>query len=389
MTKAELIEKMARDANISKAAAGAVLESFIRHVTAALKRGERITLVGFGTFQLVRRKARRGRNPMTGQPLHIGPQNVVKFAAAPALKDAMTETEKIEPMEMEETMMPEPSEMVAPAPREPEPVFLGASSPQSVRPGGEFTARFAAYVKEMEQQVRKVLQDLSPRSETYLGLKQCRWQPGTRVNVVLSGRHLEIDEAQQEFEWNGRFNLMDFDVSVSESAPEETVVMKYDVYVDEIRLAKLRVDLEISKKPTSGQTVTRQTEPAQSAFASYSSQDRQRVLDRVAAVRTSAGLDIFMDCLDLHPGEQWKPRLHSEILKRDLFMLFWSRHTLKSQWVEWEWTTAYEEKGTEAFQLHPLDPAQDAPPPEKLAELHFDDPLMMIRKAHEKKNGGT
>jgi DNA-binding protein HU-beta len=80
MTKAELIEKMAMDAGISKVAAGAALDSFVDGVTSALKKKEgKVTLVGFGTFQKVRRKARKGRNPQTGEEIKIKATNVVKF----------------------------------------------------------------------------------------------------------------------------------------------------------------------------------------------------------------------------------------------------------------------------------------------------------------------
>jgi len=90
MTKAELIEKMAKDAGISKAAAGAALESFIDGVTKALKQKDgKVTLVGFGTFSKVHRKARKGRNPQTGKPISIKARNVVKFKAGKKLKDAV------------------------------------------------------------------------------------------------------------------------------------------------------------------------------------------------------------------------------------------------------------------------------------------------------------
>ena len=87
MTKAELIEKMAKDAGISKTAANAALNSFIGNVTKALKKKDgKVTLVGFGTFQKVRRKARKGRNPQTGEPLKIKAKNVVKFKPGKQLK---------------------------------------------------------------------------------------------------------------------------------------------------------------------------------------------------------------------------------------------------------------------------------------------------------------
>ena len=90
MTKAELVEKMAKDAGISKVAATAALNSFVDGVTKALKKKDgKVTLVGFGTFAKVRRKARKGRNPQTGEAIKIKAANVVKFKAGKALKDAI------------------------------------------------------------------------------------------------------------------------------------------------------------------------------------------------------------------------------------------------------------------------------------------------------------
>ena len=90
MTKVELVEKMATDAGITKAAAGAALASFIDGVTKALKKKDgKLTLVGFGTFSKSHRKARKGRNPQTGETIKIKASNVVKFKAGKKLKDAV------------------------------------------------------------------------------------------------------------------------------------------------------------------------------------------------------------------------------------------------------------------------------------------------------------
>ena len=87
MTKAELIEKMAKDAKITKVAAGAALESFMSNVTKALKKRKgKVTLVGFGTFRKVYRKTRKGRNPQTGRQIKIKGRNVVKFKAGKTLQ---------------------------------------------------------------------------------------------------------------------------------------------------------------------------------------------------------------------------------------------------------------------------------------------------------------
>ena len=90
MTKAELVEMMAKDAGISKAAANKALGSFTTTITKALKKKNgKVTLVGFGTFSKVRRKARKGRNPQTGETIKIKASNTVKFKPGKALKDAI------------------------------------------------------------------------------------------------------------------------------------------------------------------------------------------------------------------------------------------------------------------------------------------------------------
>ena len=90
MTKAELVEKMAKDAKITKVAAAAALESFTDSVTKALKKKDgKVTLVGFGTFQKTRRKARKGRNPQTGAVIKIKARNVVRFKSGKKLKDSI------------------------------------------------------------------------------------------------------------------------------------------------------------------------------------------------------------------------------------------------------------------------------------------------------------
>jgi DNA-binding protein HU-beta len=90
MTKKELVAKMAKDADLTKVAAGKVLDSFTSSVTAALKKKDgKVTLVGFGTFSKVRRKARKGRNPQTGDKIKIKARNAVKFKAGKNLKESV------------------------------------------------------------------------------------------------------------------------------------------------------------------------------------------------------------------------------------------------------------------------------------------------------------
>jgi DNA-binding protein HU-beta len=89
MTKAELVAKIAGETKLSKAAAEKALNSLIKNVTAALKKGDKITLRGFGTFSVSKRKARKGRNPQTGAVIKIKASKVPKFTAGKGLKDAV------------------------------------------------------------------------------------------------------------------------------------------------------------------------------------------------------------------------------------------------------------------------------------------------------------
>jgi len=89
MNKAELIDAMAGEAKLTKADAKKALDAFIKTTTTSLKKGNRVALVGFGSFSVAKRNARTGRNPQTGKPITIKAKNVVKFKAGSDLADAV------------------------------------------------------------------------------------------------------------------------------------------------------------------------------------------------------------------------------------------------------------------------------------------------------------
>ncbi len=89
MNKSDLIEAMASDAGISKAAAGKALDSMMANVKGALKKGDKLSLVGFGSFSVAKRAARDGRNPQTGATIKIPARNVVKFKPGSELKNSV------------------------------------------------------------------------------------------------------------------------------------------------------------------------------------------------------------------------------------------------------------------------------------------------------------
>ncbi|UTV26925.1 nucleoid-associated protein HU-beta [Photobacterium atrarenae] len=89
MNKTQLVDKIAENADISKASAGRALDAFIDAVADSLKAGDQVALVGFGTFSVRERAARTGRNPQTGEEIQISAAKVPGFKAGKALKDSV------------------------------------------------------------------------------------------------------------------------------------------------------------------------------------------------------------------------------------------------------------------------------------------------------------
>lgn len=89
MNKADLIDVLAKEAELTKAKAGEVVDLVFASLTKSLKKGENVTLVGFGTFDVSKREARKGRNPQTGEAIKIKARTVAKFRPGKALREAV------------------------------------------------------------------------------------------------------------------------------------------------------------------------------------------------------------------------------------------------------------------------------------------------------------
>ena len=89
MHKTDLIKEIAKETGLSQKDAAAALEAFLKSTTKALKKGDSVTLIGFGTFKVTKTAARKGRNPQTGKEIQIKASKRAKFTAGKALKDAI------------------------------------------------------------------------------------------------------------------------------------------------------------------------------------------------------------------------------------------------------------------------------------------------------------
>jgi hypothetical protein len=260
------------------------------------------------------------------------------------------------------------------AAREPDEVHLGTAAPSAVAAGEAFVARFAAYTQACRSEVRRIFQQEAPLARPRLGLERCRWQPGTTVTVRLGADQVEVANPVQSFSWNGTWQVLRFDARVHADAAGGTIILRFDVAVEGLPLLTLRPELSLVRdsppRPPQSPTSVEAMAP-RTAFASYARGDRREVLGRVRSLQIFTGIDVFLDCLSIRPGEEWKPKLSGEIRQRDVFWLFWSRTARASEWVDWEWRTALRTKSLGAIQPHPLEPVELAPPPDELSALEF------------------
>jgi hypothetical protein len=256
--------------------------------------------------------------------------------------------------------------------------LLAASAPRAVRPGHAFFVSFAAYIKKFEEAIKVQLIERSLNSQAHLAIREARWQIGTRVKVRVSSPHLSVLSPEAEFVWRGSEEMVEF--SVQAPSTEINTFLNFDVSIGGISVAEFHLELSVNSRAHDEEPISASLKPASTGFASYSSKDKPRVLDKTEEIRLS-GLDLWMDCLDLRPGEKWKSEIEHQIKRRELFLLFWSSNAKKSKWVRWEWKLALKEKEISSFRLRPLDWAR---PPRELKDLYFGSPYILIRKGLER-----
>lgn len=279
-------------------------------------------------------------------------------------------------------------ETAAAAPAPADDARFGASAPSRVAPGREFVAEFVAYPAGQQDAARALLSQ--PHTTLEVGAS-APLQRGVRLDVTLRGSAFvptDGESATQSFVWQGAPLKLAWALQAAAGTPGEAL-LRFDVAIDGIVVARVRLALEVAAAapPDAPPARAEETPIAQRAFASYASADRLRVLDRVASIRLAAGIRVFLDCHDLHPGKAWQPQLEREIDGSDLFLLFWSAAAAQSGWVRWEYERALERLGDERLQVHPLD--NGVPPPRALAHLHLADAYMALRQAEQQSRAAT
>jgi hypothetical protein len=265
-------------------------------------------------------------------------------------------------------------------------ILLGVSAPNASRPGEAFIARFVAYVEELSDLVAQQLLGLDAHgdSRAVLGLSpaRARWRIGAPVTVRVGGSHFQARPSSQTFEWSGRHNLLSFVVEVDATAPAGQIALCFEAFIEGVSVAFIPMTMAIGKDQPPGGLETKSEPVALTAFASYASRDASSVAACLSALKHwDPALDVFMDCLDLTPNDEWQRELERVIPTKDAFLLFWSVNARQSRWVAWELQHAKATKGLGWIRPMPLDDPAVAPPPDDLKHLHFSDRYLIARQA--------
>lgn len=262
------------------------------------------------------------------------------------------------------------------------PVMLGVAAPRRAQAGSSFSARFVAYVPAARQSAQRHLKELGEKDDrAVLDIPPDRaphWRVGAPVTVRLGGEHVTISPSERSFEWNGRENVVNFAVNVDADAPATQIQLCFHVFLGPVEISVISIGVAlVLQAGDSSRSALRVSAPS-SAFASYALKDAEQVARSLSTLAHWApSLDIFQDCLDLTPNEEFKPQLEAQIAARDVFLLFWSRNAMASQWVRWELDTARAKPGLDAILPMPLEDPALAPPPPGFEDRHLRDRYLM------------
>ena len=262
-------------------------------------------------------------------------------------------------------------------------VEFSAVAPKSFEPGSYSLIDVVMY----EEDFRHIVDDLiaqadEPVKEKRSGLHKAA--VGSRIAVSLSSPDIEIEDGTEEQTWQGGYLDFSFAVMLPEQYTKPQILFIAAVYIDGVIATRLKFTAQ--RAADRRQCIGALREDVLSAFISYASQDRSRVASIIQGMKkVRPDMDIFFDVESLRSGEDWEKALQTEISRRDVLYLFWSRFARESKWVENEWRYALAHKGAECIEPVPIDPPAQCPPPEELKSKHFNDKLLYIIDSDSKR----
>jgi hypothetical protein len=218
---------------------------------------------------------------------------------------------------------------------------------------------------------------------------------GDRIDIRLEAPGLSVGDADQTLIWHSKPRSCAFLVTVPKDFAADHAVIQVRLYRQAVPIGRIAFSTPIVANAVSEPLapVGDLSRVYRRAFLSYASPDRPEVIKRAQALK-AANIDFFMDLLSLEPGERWERRLYEEIDCCDLFVLFWSTSAKNSEWVGKEISYALERIRKHGSpdgalpEIHPilLEGPPPPKPPESLAFLQFNDPLLYVIASIEELN---
>jgi hypothetical protein len=208
---------------------------------------------------------------------------------------------------------------------------------------------------------------------------------GQRVEVILEGRGLDVDDAMQSLIWRGDPCVCQFTVTAPKDTTRSIFHPRALILIDSVPVGSVTFALKVTLGAVSQPETELRGDRARHyayAFLSYASPDRAEVIKRAQGLR-AGGTNFFNDLLSLEPGERWEQRLYQEIDRCDVFYLFWSSHAKASEWVMKETEYALARRASSGNGDPDIIPViiEGPPPPippEALKDIHFNDCLLYV-----------
>jgi serine/threonine protein kinase len=260
-------------------------------------------------------------------------------------------------------------------------VDFSVYAPYPIQPGSSFLLNVWASLPS--QRAEMVERAAGPSRKVEVGSRGGILVPSqTPLFLRLRLDRFQIDNLIEPFAWHGEITNVSFFVSAPAEIPSGSYPGEVQLLDGGLLLGKFYFEVVVAAAKTAGapSQAELRSEWVRSAFASYSSQDREKVVQRVQGI-TATGVQVFLDVTSLRTGHDWQQQLIRAIDATDIFYLFWSRFAKASPHVEREWRAALEKKGLGFIHPIPLEDPRHAHPPEELSSLHFNDIYLTILHA--------
>ncbi len=280
----------------------------------------------------------------------------------------------------------------APPARQSDLVDASVFGPSAVEPGEEALIQVFLHGLDQRDVARERAQGSDPgAARRGMQTLAAEIERGQRVDIVLEGRGLDVDQERQTLVWRGDPCACQFTIAASRDAAGRTFYPRVLVLVDSVPVGSVSFALKVIEQATAAADVELRGDRARRygyAFLSYASPDRAEVIKRAQGLR-AGGTSFFNDLLSLDPGERWEQRLYEEIDRCDVFYLFWSSQAKASKWVTKELDHALVRQARSSDGEPDIVPViiEGPPPPappDQLKHLQFNDWMLYVLAGEER-----